>query len=206
MSREVSTGAILEVVFQGFSDGQVTLSVFHYRLNNAIADSDGTNLVTALEPLINAVGELLDKYLDCCSQDFLMNDITMQWIYPTRYSAQHFAPFALAGNVAQPKMPSNVAAALLKRTFLTGRRQRGVLHMPGVPTTFVVDSEFTAPAIATYDALGDHIDNVLILATNEQFEPVIFNKAFPVTSPQIQSVDAESTVRIMRRRTVGVGQ
>jgi len=206
MSREVSNGAILECVIRGLSDDQVTLSYFHYRLNNAVADSDGTALVNSFDGLFNSVGNVADRYLDCCSEDWLFTDVTYQWIYPTRFTFQRKDPFDVAGHVAEPMMPSNTAVALTKRTFLAGRTQRGTLHMPGVPTTFVLNSRVQPAGVTAYEALGDSIDNILTLATDEVFEPLIFHRALPNTSVQIQEVDSQHFVRIMRRRTVGVGE
>lgn len=205
MSREVSTDAIIEVTFQGRADDQVTLSLFHYRLNNAIANSDGTALADQLHTALIAAGSLRALYLACCSNDFTLERMRYQWIYPTRYSAQDKAVGPLAGLIADVMAPSNIAAALLKRTFLTGRRQRGVLHMPGVAVGSIAGSVLTGAAEALYSALGVRVAGTITLAGDEVFEPVIFNKQFPVTSPTIQTVDPEHTARIMRRRTVGVG-
>lgn len=205
MPRPVNNGHILEVILEGRSSGQVTLSVFHYRLSNAAAGVDGTNLVGVLDGSLNAVGGLVDKYLDCCANDFELRTVSYQWIHPVRYTAQRLVPFAAAGQVLQPLLPANVALCLVKRTFLTGRTQRGVLHMPGVPSTFVINSQISVAGKAAFDALADSIDNPLTLATNETFTPIIFHKADPTLSPVIEVVQTEDTSRIMRRRSFGLG-
>lgn len=206
MSREVSTDAIAEVVFRGMLHGQVVMSLFHYRLNNAIVNSDGTALATALNGFLNNATRLLGDYASACSNELEITDVTVQWVYPTRYSLQRFTPVVTNGGNVDPSLPSNVAIALLKRTFLTGPRQRGVTHMPAVPVSNVVGSVLVAGALASYQLVCDDMDDVYITTGGETFEPLIYNKTFPVTSPQIQSVTVEETTRIMRRRSVGVGQ
>jgi len=205
MARPVNNGAILEVIVDGRSSGQTVLSVFHYRLSSAAAGVDGTGLVTSLDGMLNAVGGLVDKYLDCCAVDYLPLKISYQWIFPVRYTSQRLTPFAAAGNIAEILLPANVAMCLVKRTFLTGRTQRGVLHMPGVPVTFVDNSQVSGIGRAAYQALADSVDNTLTLATNEVFTPVIFHRADPALSPTIEVVEPESTSRIMRRRSFGLG-
>lgn len=156
---------------------------------------------------IVAVGGLANVYLDVMSDEFSLNRIDLQVIYPTRYVKVSFADGSGPGTVVQNAEPPNVAHAILLRTDLAGRDQRATKHIGGVPSTFTNNGRMTAAAIAAYEILADQlVQRYTVAGTGDTlWWPIIYHRDNPGATDYITSRTLQNTTRVERRRTVGLG-
>lgn len=208
MAYNVSAGDILEATIVGSSAGQTTLSVLHYRLA-VITPQDGVTLANLINADLNSAlpSCLIAAYADCCADNFSINSLILQWIYPVRYARLVYSAVITDGTVANGSFPPAVASALTKRSDMAGRSKQGTLHMPGVPNDFVINGLLTAGAISFYNQLGAIVRDVVNVpgGGGSDLFPIIYHRQSPAASADITSVSVQSTSRTMRRRVVGRG-
>jgi hypothetical protein len=208
LAYNVSAGDIIEVTIRGSINLQTTLSILHYRLAT-ITPQDGPTLAGLFNGEINSAlpSCLLSAYADCCSEDMIILEVGLQWIYPIRYARLNYTAVIGTGVVPSPCLPPAVATALTKRSDLAGRSKQGTLHMPGVPTSFVGSGLLNAPAIAAYNSLGTLLNDTVTPTGSggSDFIPIIFHRSSPAGSVDITNVVVQDTSRTMRRRVVGRG-
>ena len=78
--------------------------------------------------------------------------------------------------------------------------------VPVVPTTKVADGVLlNAYRVTELFDLAGTLSDPLLYGTLGDFDPVIYNVSAPNSSPIILTCDVQAEVRIMRRRTVGLG-
>jgi len=197
----VPVGAILEATIRGSLASQTTLSLFHYMLNDT-AIPDGAAFLTTFNTAFNIAGGVVDKYRLCCCEDFTLNEVRYQWIYPTRFRSVSFAPFIGTGSIVDQSAPPNVAQVVTKRADVASRRGIGTLHVPSVPNAQIADGKLLGGQLTRLSALGTALSAALVTA---RMDPVLLRRDLPAASPIITSTVAQETVRVERRRTVGLG-
>lgn len=214
MARPVALGAILELSLVGRHAAQKTLNVLHYGISDMTGGPtvDG-DLIT--DSLLNTYwnnlgpGGILGKYLSCISDDFTLERIRTQWIHPTRYSFTEIVPEEQIGAVVDPALPPNVSAVLGKRNESVGRHNRGSIHLPAVPSSWVENGLLTTASLAPHQELILMLKNSLNVTVGSgtaTLRPLIFNQTTPADSAGVSEMVAMPTIRIVRRRTVGVGE
>lgn len=202
MAYEVADGAILESTIVGNHEGQVTMSVFHYRLTSTLGLPDGDAAIDAFNVEWNDLTDFVGAYVTALSQTWLATMCVYQWIYPTRFHRRTKTPAAAQGSVAGLSLPPNVSAAISKLSEKATRRSRGTLHVPGVPSSHVNSGEITLAGKALYDDLAEFMP---VRYQTNTFVPILFNRTNPALSETIVEGRSELTSRVNRRRTVGLG-
>lgn len=108
---------------------------------------------------------------------------------------------------AQPS-PPNVAAVITLKTDKAGRDQVANKHLGAVPLGFYVAGILTEDAINVYDNVAASLTNTIPVSNGaDEFDliPVIYHRSGLTTSDTITQRQVNNTVRVMRRRTVGLG-
>lgn len=210
MAQPILPGGILEVSLVGLHQAQRILTILHYRADPAIGSFPEFNTAASefLDQLL-VTGGVVETYLECLSEEYTFSAVRLQLIHPVRHAFKNFPQTGASGDVASPALPPNDGAMIVKRTDETGRHQRGAVHMPCVPTTFVDGGMLTTPAKVAYNAFGSAmVTNFVTMSGGgqTQWDPVIFNRLQPANSPVFTSATAEDTSRTNRRRTVGRGE
>jgi hypothetical protein len=204
MPYSVPDGAIVQVTFSGKVLNQQMLSVLHYQYENPGGSEDGAALLDGLAEELNIADGLHDKYTACLSTDYTFGRIRTQWIIPTRYAYFEKLPTITQGQDAGRVIGPNAAIAINKRTEIAGVHGRGVLHMPGVSTTWITGGQLNVAGFAVYNTLGAKlIEDLTVLAGT--FHPIIFNRATPGEVAFLNNWVTSPDVRTMHRRTVGLG-
>lgn len=202
MPYAVPNGGILEVSIKGKFELQTFLSVFHYRITAAGGTADGDAAINAADAILNVAGGFVDAYADALHADAILEDVIYQWIHPKRYHRVRKAPVTLTGHVAGTKMPPNVSGPITKKSVTATRHSRGTLHMPAVPASFVIGGTISNAGQIAYNNFA-----LLVVSTGALlgYEPVLFNRLSPGLSEAIVEAYSETTSRVQRRRTVGLG-
>lgn len=210
MAKSYGTGAILEVAIVGDLFGSRTMTLLHYRALQIEGQRDWNLDLPGFDvEFRTATDSLVSNYQDVTSEDWKMAYVRYQLIYPVRYAHNVFLTTGETGTLAEPSLPANVSAVLNKKNDETGPHNRGQVHMPGLTIPSVADGALTPGAIALYtnlaDKLNDTINQAQLPAPPGTWQPCIFNRTAPIASKEFTSVTIEPTVRVMRRRTLGVG-
>lgn len=202
MAYPVSDGAILEFTVKGVFEGQVCMTVLHYKLVESLGLPDGDAAIAALNLELNDLTDFIGFYAACVHSDYLFSQLVYQWIWPIRFHRQVKVPVPTSGVVTGTKLPPNVSAAISKFSDLASRHSRGSVHMPAVPGSFHSQGLITMSGQASYTDLAGHI---VLKRQTDSLVPILFNRPNPAVSEVVTNARPETTSRVSRRRTVGLG-
>lgn len=202
MAYTVPDGAILECTIRCTVNAQTTLSVFHYKLQDSLGLPDGDSAIDAFNLEWNDTLDFVGAYAGCMAENVDLVQLVYQWIYPTRYHRVIKAPSVLNGGLVDTCNAPNVAQVITRSGDIADRHGIGTTHVPGLGTGSYADGELLAGQKVLLDTLAGFMDDKY--RTDTMF-PVLYNRTNPAQSRVITRAAAQSTVRVMRRRTVGVG-
>lgn len=203
-------GQIIALTCQYTVYGQRNLLTHHYFVNRTggFGDVSLSDAFSDWATWSSTFGGLENVIVDVFGQDVSMNFAQFQIIYPTRYAYVRGVGFTGTGSVVGGTLPQNVAAVITLRSDLSGRNQISNKHIGGVPATFTENGEVTTDAIEDYQLVqaallstvnvGDAPDTFALI-------PVIYHKGGLTTSDTLVTGSVQNTIRVMRRRTVGLG-
>lgn len=206
----VAINDILEYTIQSTLYNQRVMTVLHFRVFLAMTDTNPiTNAATFLTRVAPAGPfDLITGYRALISSDLTVNFHTAQYINPVRYVRQ-LATLTLGGTVASTSLTANTSAVISKTCQIAGRSNRGNIHIPGVPS----NSYTSGSVIAGYLANMQTWANLTLAPITEggaggAWQQVIFhrNPAAPTRFTDVFAMQPQATMRVMRRRTVGVGK
>lgn len=203
---------LLTVSFRGTLFGQRTLTSYGYRVvSSTSTNSDATDLSFFGLAIDGGTGNtLLESYLDCCVAGFTINQIWTQKIYPVR-SSRNVLTHTEAGAYAADVYTPNVSATITRKTALAGRDQMSTIHIPGPPLS-------TQSVAGTWESNYQLMLGIHGLASTAQITftsgtasitvaPCIINAPYGSgLSSDLVGYEVNPRVRVMRRRTVGLGE
>lgn len=206
MAEMAAVGQIYRTQIRGRLNGQRIVSILDYRLEVIPAPTVVTAVYAYMSGLHVVAGGLKDKYKGCTPSNYILDEIGYQCIYPVRIVQQFtaVAEFGLAGLADT----SNVQQAIEKRGEKATRYAVGGMHPPvGTQVTNFTAGLLTNGQKVVLQALADEIPNQLgDGVTTLTLRPVIYNRSFIPNYTYITECRIKDTVRVMRRRTVGVGE
>jgi len=196
--------SIVEVAIRGTLFGQRTLSLFHYRYNTNVNAANGFPIIDLLATILNDAGGLVENYAACCSQNLTIDFLSIQKVHPApRIRRYNFDPSAPTGTNIAACLSPNHACAITRQADEATRHGTGTLHMPAVPVTFMEDGLITGAADAAYTTLAEEM---LVHQDGGLWVPVLYNRVAPADSLNITRTTVQNTLRVQRRRTVGLGE
>lgn len=207
-------GTVFEVRLRGLVNAQQTLNVLHYRVQNPSALASGGPEETALfAALTIGATSITTKYLACISPDFTLQSMDVQRIGPPRWINVRNG-IALPGTFAGACDAQNVSGVITKYTETAGRSKIGSVHIPGLSKTSYLLGGLTAGLKAVMTTFAAALLNLQSPALGGgTYQPVIFHRGDPHHVPPIPnstdeflSASVQDTLRVMRRRTIGVGK
>jgi len=206
----VANGQIYLMTLVGDMDGQICLNTFCYRAQDV---GDPTKTINQVASGLNAAlsvpdggGKRFDTtYLNLLPAQYDWYETWIQVISPTRYVKDVFAGGG-AGTSAIDGHWANSAAVLTRRGEEANRKNISTLHICFPSEAPAVAGK--VPAAYKTD-MGDFANQVkatqALAALSVNLVPVIYHKTGTPNYSAIKSVLTQDTVRVMRRRTVGVG-
>lgn len=211
MSRPVPGNSVLEVTFVGDGNSGKLLNVWHYKLDNVAAAVDGDAITTLLRAQIQpaAGGGVLESMCNMCHETVTWRHIRYQWITPIRYTPITDTTGGGNGTHATQALPMNVCGVLTLRTLFAGRSGLGRKHFGGLSVTDVNAGTMTP----LWQANVTPVSLVMTLPVNLTpvqpgltLQAVVFHRAAPELSHTIAGYQTQETARVMRRRTLFVGE
>lgn len=147
------------------------------------------------------------NYLAMFGPEYVLNWVRVQRIAPQR-SVLVDITMGDVGTNASSATTCNLAAVITKRTVLSGRRYVSTSHFGGIPANATVGGNITAAYKVFVDAFsGGMLVPLNIPGVGLTLTWGIYHKAGggPNFDEIIQTL-SPTTTRVMRRRTVGLGE
>lgn len=211
-------GGIVRIAINGNIFAQKMITNFWYRVRTASANPNILNELNDLVSFfkVNAAGPYT-SYKNCIPQDWVGETIDGQYFAPGLSVARKNDISADNGGRGATTS-TNLASVVTKSTELGGRSQIGSFHLPGVATDDQVAGELILGLKTALGTFGSKALNVLTEPFGGGvYEPVIVHipvdplnpdKKLPrlSTATLMTGTSVQETIRVMRRRTVGVGR
>lgn len=196
---------VVEVTFEGKVFGQQTISTFFYKVNGVTV---GIPIFTELSNFIGKIrapGKLFQKYQNVTTDGLEDLNVYAQVVYPIRYRYTNDGELTQTGAVEEETMPPNVQASITRVAERAGQRYTSHLAVPAVPRTASIAGLLLTGYMTDLQALADEVIATIVLDSGVEMTPCIFHPQYtPVYEPLFLAFPQE-TIRVMRRRTVGLG-
>lgn len=199
--------AVIEAAYVGRCNLQTIMSVFHYRVAN-ISTIQGTN--EELEEFRQrfgtlGVGSQLVNYLNVMPSNYTLTLVTAQAIIPFR-SRKNVQSNSIGGTNANAASTSNLQASITLTTALGGRDQVGGKRLLLPDGTYEDGLVNDQQQQLMYALGGNFVAPITAIQGGGVYNPCIWHRAFPLNPPSdVVGFITQRTVRVIRRRTVGVG-
>lgn len=203
----IPIGTIIEITQQGDLCGQTCMSVYHYVVNIASSTPSGVDeLMNLMLQHWNAgPATISEAYLSVTPENYTLRRTYAQAVFPVR------ARKVVLGQAHQgttiPATTGNVQASVTLTSDLAGRRHIGgkrVPIAPGLGLDGIIPPLFKV-VVDTYAA--ECAQPLPVAIGGGEYLPVIYHRP-PAPPPHfdlITSSFAQDSVRVLRRRTVGLG-
>lgn len=203
---------IVQVTHRGHCLSQKILLVTHWRV---VGTNSAANIQTELAAIVTKFGltggvNLADSYLAMLPQNYTMVEVRAQKISPTReayVSGAYSAPGTVAVDATAPQTSCAVEffGALAER-YDVATHKIGPLAPTRYSGGFVTAAQITA--MAAFGAQWIQDVTVSVGGGDIGLRPVIYHTTgtVPVTSSDIIGHREKDTLRVARRRTVGLGE
>lgn len=218
MAYPVASGSVLQLTLRGILLDQVVMTIFHYQLDPTSPSLlDGAAALDNFFTQIAAGGDMLNDYGDAMPTEWVSDEIDLQWIWTPRYVKKTYANPFPNGNSGSSTTVCNLACAMEIRGETANKRSVGIKHLPGVGGGDATAGFLTPAYLATAAAIKAQCQ-ASVVAAGRTYNPIIYGRerqAFtkcgktypflPQLSTRITNASLNDTVRVMRRRTVGIG-
>ena len=187
--------------------GQILRNQFHWRLETNSNTRTIEQVYDALQAKLAAANELYAKLKANRAVECVLLDAAHQQISPSRFAGKGYT-MTQAGDRAEDNMSiTQIAAVLTRRSVVATRRGVSSLHMPVAVNTLVIDNGVLSAVTQTdIGAVGNAILNTGSLGDGMSVRPVIYHRNAVPVFDYIETFIVQPQVRIVRRRTVGLGE
>ena len=207
----LATGDIVEIIIRSDVLNQACLTVLHYKVGSTVfagtyfAQLDEINAhfnVDAITSFPNALANVM-------APNTTVSSLTIQRVYPTRSPYKRYNA-TYAGNYPTGTcLTPNISAVVTKQSEAAGRGRAGALHVPGISSDAILDGRLSAGMRAAMDTFASFVDDPYVPVGGSLYmlTPGMFNPRLGAGAnfKAVVTAYTEDTVRVMRRRTVGLG-
>lgn len=211
MAADPAVGDIFLLTHKMSLLGQKLIGTHHFRINSlggAFPDMD--TFCSEVYTKVSAPNQLNAKLLLCIPTNCSLDSTWIQRIKPTRARRRTFG-IGTFGSGFGTAESANVQGSITRQDDEANRRSTGALHVPiaPIPVTTMVSGSFTAGPLSALQNLAPLMVGTFVTASGFICQWVLYHKTFPpgtLNYTNITQAYQQTTVRVMRRRTVGVGK
>lgn len=199
---------VFEVTLVGSLIGQRIMNTFHYEVENVpIAGIEIPAATAIIETHFEKDNGIIERYLLCLPSNYTLDQMWIQLIGPTQRYVKIIVPQALQGTQPGNADTANISAVITRTTEKAGRSQVSSLHVPlGNSSVFMANGRVSPAQVVGLQALADLLPEQIGGAPNLSLDPVIYHGPPPkLSADRIVDAVPQQTVRVMRRRTLGLG-
>jgi len=208
MPGPLQNGNVLQLSFFGLYQSQRIINTWNLEIDQfEPEDLDYEEYVNALIDDFLITDGVVEKLQDTWIATYTVQEVRVQKVYPTRERAVIRTVTAL-GAISGTGAPANVAAVVTKQGDAAGRFAQGSWHHCGVPSASLTTTGGVAAGYA--DDIKNALQAIVDIGSPTGFDgstaqSVLWSPKVPARKTPITNLVAQSTSRVMRRRTVGVG-
>jgi len=203
----LTVGDNVLMTINGTLFGQRIMNTFGYVVSEMTGAQDQLTAFQQLRTLQCTNGDMIDAYYACCPIEYSIDTLVYQVIRPTRFQRIVLDNLAGGDSSIYHAYTANLASVLMRRGSLGNRKNVSTLHIPAPSESgWATNGILQSGAIGFVNGLGSFVRQTYTIALGgTKFSPSILNG--PLSSDVTPIVDyaAQSTMRVMRRRTVGLG-
>lgn len=196
---------------------QICMNTFHYKVTtaNPTAPSVAQDLIDIAGEVDTNANSIYNKARVALPVNVANDFISVQRIHNARSVRYDKVPSNVV-NARGNASTANLSAVITRGTDIGERGQVGSIHLPGVADADVAAGELVAGLLTATSALGSAMLSAIVVpAGGVQLSPVLYH-------PDIKNSEGiiirgwfindltrtipQKTARVMRRRTLGVGQ
>lgn len=219
MPDPIAVGWVLAATVRGAMNGQTTLTTWNYLVTEIAAGGVPSNIlaITNFNTEWQQPGDMQDDYTNAMPANWVMDAMEFQWIAPSRYRKITFPNGNPGGGNPGDAHTSNLAVVITLNGEKATRRSISNKHLPGIAQDDYLDGILGNPTLASMTVLAAQTQ-ADIVADNVTYKPIIYGRFIapfvkcgvnkpgqPELKTLVTGATVRNTVRVMRRRTVGVG-
>jgi hypothetical protein len=200
-------GMKFEVRLYTLFANQVYENVFHYGLASVTGTPSVKNVATDLVNALTGDGDLITEMRALIPSNMLMQKIEIQVVAPLRLRKDTFA-YNLNG-LGPTTQTGNLAGVVTKQGDIANKHNIGSLHIPiSTAAATSANGVLSEAALEAISLVAVQVPLVVNLAglVSASMQPVISNGKLSTEVSPITAAVPQTQVRVMRRRTVGLGQ
>jgi len=200
-------GDIVLVTAVGNLVGQRTLTTFPFQVTAVTGIPDQTNAFDDLHAELNATTGILGKMRACIPSQYTMTQAWYQVIAPTRYR-RYVKAVNTQGGFTGAALTANVQASITRVGEEAGRRYVGGVRIPiGTDYSSLAAGLVAAGLKTKLTDLAEVMDqNIITPVVVATYRPLVGLAPNPADSVPCFDAFPQDTVRVLRRRTVGLGE
>lgn len=218
MSYSVGANNVLQLTLRGTLFGQTMMNTFHWQQRSAGGTfTDAAAFLSDFNDDLSIADTFYDQWRTCVPALMVNIFADLQWIYPDRFVKRTFVLFPVGGAAHVPTT-ANLASVITLRGDIASKRSIGDKHLPGLGGNAIALGQVTAGQIAQMEEFGARAIQPVTVG-GHVMEPIIFGRprpeytdrhgvvhpALPASYIRVTQWISQTTARVMRRRTVGVG-
>lgn len=207
MAYPIAVGDVFQVRCNYLYASQRYMNVLHY-----IVDDPGTSPTLGDQTLTDLLSawraDNETQLTDCLATNCTFSYVEIQKIYPIRYRAIRQMVTAAGTSAGGAAATGNLGSTITMRVDIARRNAGGSVHLPCVPDAYVAAGMLDALQLNNNESYASSlISGLLGPITNAQATYAIASvRTDPITIEPATAYVAQPEARVMRRRTIGVGQ
>lgn len=162
---------------------------------------------TAFRNKLCEANGFMDKLMSVVPQNLTAIEMWFQVLWPVRWNKFIKTSTAAGGRSDDVAVTPNLAQVITRRADRSGRKYRGSVHIP-----FAITSENAANGVIDAGQLtllgafaGKVATEIVTASPTIHFAPSLFHRPISADPDPVTEAFPQATVRVMRRRTVGLG-
>jgi len=202
----VNVGDLMTWTLVGRVHGQRTMNTFHYRARIASSLPTQAAAAAAFDTFSKAAGGLEARLRGCTSQAFAIEERWFQIIKPARFE-KIIITGSVAGNLDVAQTTQNIQASITRRGEMGNRKNVGGIRVVLGTSDDVVQNGIIEPGqVANLELLAQSMEQTVVTAgAVVTWDPLVSMPANTADYVNISQCFVQTTVRVIRRRTVGLG-
>jgi hypothetical protein len=201
---------IVSLSMVGVQFNQKTLNILHYQVAGPATGNTTKQDLDQLLLEFSGIGvpanDKLTNFFPCLPPSYTLDSLRAQKVNAGR-SAYTEDVIGSPGTYATDTTACNRAASIAKRTADSGRKEVGRVQVGGIPDAASASGQLTLAYKNLLSVWAADLNGVIAFAgVSLQFFPVLYHRSVVPNFSRITSFTVQPTTRVMRRRTVGLGE
>lgn len=206
MAYGIDQYAQMIFTIKGTLYGQTVMNTMRYRYTSPTPIINGQAALGEFIAEAATGGGLYELWRDCVSTSVINIELWAQWIWPARYHKVVQFPVLSTGAWPSFALPANSAMVVSRGPDLAIQGKVSNLHLPGVGSSSQTDGVLGVPVKLKLELFAQRSIEFILTASGWKFEPIVAPRLMPdVDWLYLTNNQVNPYVRVMRRRTVGLG-